>query len=89
MGGHAAEEVGAFIDDRPHQHPAGAAPGGGDAAGGGVSLGDQVFGAIDEVVEGVALVQQLAGFVPVPAHFHAAPDVGDGKDETTVDQAKH
>ena len=41
---------------------------------------------VDEVREGVDLVQQLAVLVPVAAHLLAAADVRDGHDEAAIEQ---
>ena len=50
-----------------------------------VSVVDQVQGAVDEVRERVALVQQLAVLVPLAAHLAAAADMGDGEDHAAVE----
>ena len=42
-------------------------------------------GDVDEVVEGVGPLRQLALLVPVATEFRAAPDMRDGEDETAVE----
>ena len=50
-----------------------------------VAAVDEVPGAVDEVRERVALVQQLAVLVPLPAHLAAAAHVRDGEDHAAVE----
>jgi hypothetical protein len=66
------------VGDRPHQQAAGAAAKRGHAIRRGIAFLHQEIGDVDEVGEGVLLVQQLAILVPAAAHFLAAADVGDG-----------
>ncbi len=46
----------------------------------------QELGGVDEVGEGVLLLEQLAVLVPVAAELLPAADVGDGVDEAAVEQ---
>ena len=74
------------VGDRAHQQSAGAAAGGEDLVLRDVALRDEELGRVDEIGEGVFLLEQLAVLVPLPAHFLAAADVRDGVDEPAVDQ---
>src|SRR5690606_1866301 len=77
------------VDHRAHQQAAGAAAHGRHPVGSRVTLGHQEIGDVDEVGEGVDLLQQLAVLIPLPAHLLAAADVGDGVDGAAVHQADH
>src|ERR1035438_427370 len=46
----------------------------------------QIFGAIDEIEEGVLLLHEHAVFAPLLAHFVAAANVGDGEGYAAVEQ---
>src|SRR5260370_37179909 len=46
-----------------------------------------MVGGGDEIGEGVAFVEELAGFVPAATQIGRAPDVGDSVNETAVEQA--
>src|SRR5690606_41709897 len=54
----------------------------------GVAGFDEEFRAIDEVREGVFLLQELAVFIPGAAELLPATDVGDRIHEPTVEQAQ-
>src|SRR5205085_2716699 len=70
------------------EQAAGTAPPDGEAAWTRVAPGDEVLRASDEVVEGVALPQQLAVLVPLPPHLSPTSHVCDREGETSVEQAE-
>ena len=76
------------VRDRAHQQAAGAAAEAGDAVFRRITFLHQETGDVDEVGEGVLLLQQLAVLVPAAAHFLAAADMGDGVDHAAVEQAQ-
>ncbi|MNF74733.1 hypothetical protein D3C84_567730 [compost metagenome] len=88
LGHHAAIELGRLVDDGPHQQAAGAAAHGVDLIPGAITLGHQCLGHVDEVVEGILFLQQFAIFIPGTPQLLATPDVGDGIDEASVQQAQ-
>src|SRR5262249_57802546 len=69
-----------------HQHSAGGASVGDDAAASRVTLLHEKFARGDEISKGIDLLLALAFGVPPVALVLAAADVGDGKDETAVDE---
>ena len=75
------------VGDRAHQQSTGAAAEGRHPVRRGMAFLHQVVGDIDEVGEGVELVEQLAVLVPPAAQLLAAADVGDGIDHAAVEQA--
>ncbi len=79
-------QVGPHVGRRAHQHAAGRAAVGHDAAGLAVAFLDQVLGAGDEVGEGILLLVLAAVEEPAPALLRAAADVGGGPDPAAVDQ---
>ena len=83
-----AEEAGIHVDHGPHQQSAGATAPDDQPSRLGVAAGDQVLRAGDEIGERVALVEQFAVLVPRAPQGAAAPDVGDGVDESPVEQAQ-
>ena len=80
--------LGVLIDDRPHQLAARRASAGGDHALRGVALGDQAPARIDEIVEGVGALEQLALQIPAPPEIIAAADMRDGIGEAAIDEAQ-
>ncbi len=81
-----AKQLRRDVGDRAHQHAAGAAAVGDDAARRAVALGDEMAHGGEKIAEGVGLGGELAGFVPAPALLGAAAHMGDGVDEAAVDQ---
>ena len=88
MGEDGAEEIGTHVGDRAHQQAAGRAAFDGHARGVAVAGGGQVLDGGDEVSEGVALDQHLAGVVPGLAQVAAAADVRVGHDHAAIEQAE-
>ena len=88
MGDNRAILLGVLIDDRAHQLAARRAAAGGHHALGGVTLGDQPAPCIDEIVEGVGPLEQLALQIPAPPEIVAAADVGDGIGKAAVHKAE-
>ena len=88
VGDDAEEQVGRHVGDHAHQHAAGRAAVGDDAAAPGVAFPDQELARGDEVGEGVELLLALALRIPAIALVLAAADVGDGEDEAAVDEAE-
>ena len=78
---------GAWIDHRPHQQAAGAAAHGVDAPWLAVAVFDQRLGGVDEIVETVRFVRQLALFVPALPQLAAAAHVDQRIDEAAIQQA--
>jgi len=80
------EQVRAQIEHCSHQQAASTATFDAELIGRGITLGDQVLGAGDEVGEGVHLLLQLAVITPSFAHVAAATNVSDGIDIAAVEQ---
>ena len=89
IGNESAKEVRSHVGHRSDQESPRATSPRKDSFGIGVSFFNEVFGAVDEVGEGVLFLHELAVFVPVTSMLLAATDVGDGVDESPVDQAQH
>jgi len=75
-----------LVGDRAHQQPAGAAAHCRHALRVGIAFLHQEARDVDEVVEGVALPEELAVLVPAPAHLLAAAHVRERVDEAAVEQ---
>jgi hypothetical protein len=54
------------------------------AVGGGVFFFHQKIRTINKIIERVHFFHHFAVFIPFVAHFHAAPDVGNGNDEAAI-----
>ena len=80
------EELGRHVGHHAHQHAAGGAAVGDDAAAPGVALLHEELARRDVIGEGVELLFALALGVPAVALVLAAADVGDRKDEAAIDQ---
>ncbi len=85
---HGAEEIGPHVDDRAHQQTAGRAALDGHARRVAVARRGQMLDGGDEVGEGVALDEHLAGVVPRLAQVAAAADVRVGHDHAAIEQAQ-
>ena len=88
LGDDAEKQLGRHVGDGAHQHAAGAAALGDDAALGGEACCREIFARGDEVGEAVHLLLALALAVPAIALVLAAADMGDGIDEAAVDEAQ-
>ena len=87
VGNHRLEQVGAHVDDRAHEQPAGAASADRQPVALRVALRHQVLGGGDEIGERVLLVEQPPLLVPLTPHLLTAADVGDGVNDAAVEQA--
>src|SRR5205823_907226 len=67
---------------------AGASPHGEQLLRTGETFADEIFGAGNEVGEGIFFLQQLAVLIPLLAKLLAAPDVSDSIDEPPIDQTQ-
>ena len=54
----------------------------------GVSLRQQIFSAINKILEGVDLFQHFPVLIPVSSHLLAAPYVSNGEHKTPVQEAE-
>ena len=79
------EQLGCEVGDGAHQQAAGRAALGDEGRRGRVPLGDEVARTVDEVREGVALGEELAVLVPLPAHLAAAAHVRHREDHAAVE----
>ena len=86
MGCHRSKKLRGLIDCGAHQFTAGAAAANSNSPGSSMTAGNEVFGAIHEVVKGVGSLAELAGLIPVIAQVVPAPNVRDGKAKATLQQ---
>src|ERR1700739_4440850 len=80
------EQVRTHVDYRAHEQASGAATFDEETIFGSPLLLDEVFGTVNEIVEGVLLVHELAIVVPMLAHVVAAANVRDDESEAAVEQ---
>ena len=83
---HRAPQSRVAVDHRPHQLAAGGAARDADPPLGGDPARDQPPRHIDEIIEGIGALLQLAALVPRAAHVVAAPDMRDGIGKAPVHQ---
>ena len=86
MGHDGSKKLRCLIGDRAHELAPGAPAAGGDAAFGCKAALDEAAGGIDEVMERVRALLQLAVEIPLVAHVIAAANVRDGISETAIDE---
>ena len=87
-GNHATIEFGGHVDDGAHQQTTGAAPLGENLLRRPVTLRHQRAGHGDKIGKGVLLGQQPSIFIPAAPQLLAAAHMGQGKDETPIQQAQ-
>ena len=88
LGHYGFEQIGTHVGDGAHQQPAGAATLNYQTVAGGVLLFHHMFGAGDEVGEGVYLIHHAAGFAPGFTQFAAAANVRDDIDDAAIEQSQ-
>ena len=81
------EKVRPHVHYCTHQQPPGAASHGEDAIRVGIVLPNQMFGAGNEVGEGILFLQQLPVLIPPASQLLSSSNVGDCINEAAVEQA--
>ena len=85
MGGDGAPQFGGLVHYSAHEFAAGAPAPNRYATRLREALVDEVPGDVDEVVERIGPLRELALLVPVATEFSTAPDMRDGEDESAVE----
>jgi len=86
LGDDRREEIGPQVCDRAHEQTARATAPRREPCRRRVPLGDEVFGASDEVGESIDLVFEASVFIPLATHFATASYVGDRVYEAAIEQ---